>query len=181
MSERGRRGSMIAGALASVLKVAALARAWTRRRRPPPAPRPVIDPTRREVPASRRAESIVIALLLLAAALALGFVALYVVDDDTQLLGLALGLAFAFLAAALVVAGKAVVPQQTSVEERVPLLRPEEVDEVQETVASAGEGVSRRRLLFGAGGVAGAAVGAALIAPAASLGPKLDGSIHDTP
>jgi ubiquinol-cytochrome c reductase iron-sulfur subunit len=43
-----------------------------------------------------------------------------------------------------------------------------------------GEGISRRALLAGAGGVAGAALVTAAAAPIASLGPTLHG-IHDTP
>jgi ubiquinol-cytochrome c reductase iron-sulfur subunit len=176
----GRR-SALPGALSRLIAAAALLRAWRRRRRPPPALRPPVDPAHRDVSGNRRAESIVIALLLGAAALALGFLAAYALDENTQLLGLALGLAFALLAAALVIAGKAVVPQETAVEERAALERPDDVDEVAGRLAGAREGVSRRGLLLGAGGVAGAAVGGALVAPAASLGPKLGGSIHETP
>ena len=94
--------------------------------------------------------------------------------------GLELGLMFAALSAALIVAGKLVVPQATSVEERGLLLEEEVVDEVVEQVESGGEGISRRGLLVGAGTVAGAGVAVALATPVASLGPNLTG-IHDTP
>jgi quinol---cytochrome c reductase iron-sulfur subunit len=168
--------------LARLAALVALLRAWRRRRVPAPPPEPPVDPSRRVIPPGRRrAESLVVALLLTAAAAGWAFVAVYVVSANTQLLGLALGLAFALLAAGLIVAGKAVVPQETGVEERPPLVRPEDLEQVEEELRRGGQGVSRRRLLLGAGGVAGTAVGAALVAPAASLGPRLGASIHDTP
>ena len=85
----------------------------------------------RELQPSRRAETVVIALLLGAAACALAFVVLYAVDANTQLLGLSLGLSTALLAAAAIVAGKRVVVQETAVEERPELVRPEEETEVE--------------------------------------------------
>ncbi len=147
---------------------------------PPPPPESDFDPTERTVPASRRAETLVAGLLLAAAACGFGFTVFYIVlGTNTQLLGLALGTALLLLAAALIVAGKAVVPQETSVEDRGPLLQEEETEEVVEMIEAGGEGVSRRVLLTGAGGLAGAALVTAAATPIASLGPKLD-HIHDT-
>jgi ubiquinol-cytochrome c reductase iron-sulfur subunit len=150
-----------------------------------PAPMPPEsdhDPRERTVPANPRAEGAVAGLLLLAGACSFGFTVTYIVQpvNQTQWLGLALGLALAFLAAACIVAGKLVVPQEISVEERDPLLEDEVVDEVVEQVESGAEGVSRRGLLIGAGGVAGAGLVVALVTPAASIGPGLTG-IHATP
>jgi quinol---cytochrome c reductase iron-sulfur subunit len=154
-----------------------------RTRRPPP-PLPAesdIDPSERIVPSNRRAETAVAVLLLLAAVFAFGFTVLYIVlGTDTQLLGLSFGGALALLAAASIVAGKFVVPQETHVEDRGPLLIEEQASEVAEMVESGGEGISRRALLTGAGSVAGVAVATAAATPLASLGPKLD-HIHDTP
>jgi len=68
----------------------------------------------------RRAELTVAALLLLAAASAAGFVVVYALDSighQTQLLGLTLGAAFACVAAALVVAGRHLVPVEGSEDE----------------------------------------------------------------
>jgi ubiquinol-cytochrome c reductase iron-sulfur subunit len=73
-----------------------------------------------------------------------------------------------------------VVPQETAVEERGPLLVEEEADEVVEMIEAGGEGISRRALLVGAGGVTGAALITAAATPIASLGPALH-DIHDTP
>jgi hypothetical protein len=76
---------------------------------------------RRDVPRDRRMEGLVALLLLAAGALAAAFAVLYILDASTQLLGLALGLAFACLAAALIVAGKRVVPQETAILSKPPL------------------------------------------------------------
>ena len=80
---------------------------------------------------SPRGELVVIGALLAAGGCAIAFVLLYVFDEfNTQLLGLSLGLALAFLALAAVVAGKKVVDQSTGVEERPVLVRPELEEEV---------------------------------------------------
>jgi ubiquinol-cytochrome c reductase iron-sulfur subunit len=164
--------------------VAALRTAWqarhARQSSPPPAESDV-DPSERFVPSNRRAEAVVAALLLAAACLGVGFIAVYIaLETNTQLLGVTIGGALAALAAAAIIAGKFVVPQETAVEERGPLLVEEEAEEVAEMIEQGGEGISRRALLAGAGGVAGAALVTAAAAPIASLGPTLDG-IHRTP
>jgi ubiquinol-cytochrome c reductase iron-sulfur subunit len=142
---------------------------------------PDLDPSERVVPSSRRAETVVASLLFVAAILAFGFTVLYIVKgSNTQLLGLSLGLALLFGAAALIVAGKFVVPQETHVEPRGSLLVEEQAEEVAEMIEAGGEGVSRRVLLTGAGGVAGAALVTAAATPLASLGPNLE-QIHTTP
>lgn len=139
------------------------------------------DPSRRDVPANRRAESVVAALLVAAAICGFGFTAIYVVDGlNAQLLGLALGGMFLLLAAAAIVTGKAVVPQETSVEQRAPLLEEQATEDVLEVIQAGGEGISRRALLTGAAGLAGAAVTTAAVTPIASLGPRLT-AIHRTP
>jgi ubiquinol-cytochrome c reductase iron-sulfur subunit len=139
-----------------------------------------VDPSERTVPSSRRAETLVAALLLIAAVFGFAFTAVYILHGNTQLLGLAIGCMLALLAAAAIVAGKFVVPQETSVEPRGPLLVEEEAEEVAQMIEKGGEGISRRALLAGAGGVAGAALVTAAATPVASVGPRLRG-IHDTP
>jgi ubiquinol-cytochrome c reductase iron-sulfur subunit len=136
---------------------------------------------RREVPRDRRMEGAVAALLIAAALLGIGFAVLYVADASTQLLGLSLGLAFACLAAALIVAGKRVVPQETAILDKPPLPDLEERFETREVLADGGEGISRRGLLLGAAGVAGAGVGVAIALPIASLGPDADARLARTP
>ncbi len=147
----------------------------------PGAPESSIDPSERRVPANRRAETLVAALLTLAALFAFGFTAVYVAASmNTQLLGIALGGALALLAAAAIIAGKFVVPQETAVQERDVLLDEEQTEEVVHLVEAGGEGISRRVLLVGAGGLAGTAIVTAAATPLASLGPTL-GHMHDTP
>src|SRR3954447_19987656 len=116
-------------------------------------------------------ELVVVAALLAAGACAVAFILLYVFDEfNTQLLGVSLGLALGFLAVASVVAGKKIVDQRKGVEERPVLVRPELEEEVAKRVVELQEGVSRRKLIAGAAGVAGVGVGVAAIAPLASLG-----------
>jgi ubiquinol-cytochrome c reductase iron-sulfur subunit len=139
------------------------------------------DPSERAVPGNRRAETLVAALLVGAAVLGFTFTVLYVVlETNTQLLGLAMGGALAALAAAAIVAGKMVVPQETAVEERDELLVEPEVQEVVQIVEAGGEGISRRVLLTGACGLAGAGMVTAVAAPLASLGPPAH-ALHDSP
>jgi ubiquinol-cytochrome c reductase iron-sulfur subunit len=127
------------------------------------------EPPQASFPPSRAAERAVFALLGAASLAASGFMVVYLLGADTQLLGLALGLALAFLAAAALVAGQRLVQQATGVES-VPD-RPAEphVGATVEDVA-----VSRRRLLVATAGGTVGLVGAALILPAASLGPVLE-------
>jgi ubiquinol-cytochrome c reductase iron-sulfur subunit len=142
-----------------------------------------IDPRERRVPADRRAELVVALLLLLAGGCGAGFATLLVVEvgHATQWLGLALGIALAALAAALIVAGKRVVPQEVAVEERPPVADPAAADATAALVRDGAEGISRRGLLTGAAGIAAVGVGGALIAPAASLGPNVGDRIDATP
>ena len=129
----------------------------------------------RRVPANRRAELAVAMLLLAAGALAAAFAVVQLADPDTQLLGLTLGLAAAAAAGALGVAGRLMVAQETRVEPR-PLPEPAGPGEdVADLAAAGGEGISRGRLLAVAGGVAGASVVAAALAPLGSLGPSDEG------
>jgi ubiquinol-cytochrome c reductase iron-sulfur subunit len=157
-------------------------RTLARRRKtpPPPAPESDFDPAQRIVPSNRRAETIVAALLAVAALFGFGFTAVYVaLSTNTQLLGLTIGGMLALLAAAAITAGKFVVPQETAVEERGALFDEQETEEVVEMIEAGGEGISRRVLLTGAGGLAGAAALTAVATPLASLGPTLN-PLHRT-
>jgi ubiquinol-cytochrome c reductase iron-sulfur subunit len=160
--------------------VAGLLLLFGRGRRGAHPPQPPGHPGHREAMPSDRAERVVLVLLSLAAASALSFSVLYVVHDDTQLLGLGLGLSLASLAGASILAGKKVVPQEKAVEERPQLAHPADESEVAELVHDGMEGVSRRKLLGLAAGAAGVSLGAALVVPAASLGPNVDALIRKT-
>ncbi len=185
-----RPGSRLGKALGALIAIVTAFRSLRGRRPPAQSPASPLsgrdavagdDPSERTVPSNRQAENLVAALLVLGAGCAFAFIAVYIiVQTNTQLLGLAMGLALAFLAAAAIVAGKLVVPQETSVEPRDQLLDEPAVAEVLEIVEAGGEGVSRRVLLTGAGGLAGAALLGAAAAPLASLGPPA-GSVRASP
>jgi ubiquinol-cytochrome c reductase iron-sulfur subunit len=132
-----------------------------------------------------RAEAAVVALLLVAAVLAVGFIVVYALDDlehRTQLLGLALGLSLGCVAAALIVAGKRLVVSE-EIEEGYPEPEhPEEQEQLERIVDESGSRITRKRLLAAAGGTAGAAIGLAAITPALSLGPVINtDSPYETP
>jgi quinol---cytochrome c reductase iron-sulfur subunit len=154
-----------------------------RKKRPPRfADRPRIVPPGEPDP---RAEWLVLGLLLAAAAAAVGFIVVYSFNHlphQTQYLGLALGLAFAFVAAALVVVGKRLVVTE-ELEEDYPLPgHPTAQEELEQLVAESGDRFTRKRLLVGGAGAAAGAIGAALVVPALSLGPLLDtGALYETP
>jgi ubiquinol-cytochrome c reductase iron-sulfur subunit len=123
-----------------------------------------------------RAELAVAALLVLAALCAAGFVVAYAIGplaDQTQWLGLALGGALAFLAAAGAVFARRLVVDEDA-EGDYPIPDEEAQEEVRRIVRESGGRITRKRLLLGAGGLAGGALGAALLSPVASLGPLLD-------
>ena len=134
-----------------------------------------------EVGADRRAENAVVVLLGIATAAAVAFVVLYAADPNTQLLGLALGLALVLIAAAAAIAGKALVVRETAVEEYHAFGDEEARGDVGAILDEPATGISRRRLIVAAAGTAGAALGAAAIVPAASLGPGVGDWIRATP
>jgi ubiquinol-cytochrome c reductase iron-sulfur subunit len=127
-------------------------------------------------PPSPDAELVVAALFVATGLAAVAFVVVYAVDrigHQTQFLGLSLGLAFAFLAAAFVVAGRSLVADEEIVED-YPEPHPEAQEDVLQIVDESADRLTRRRLLVLTGLGAGGALGAALVVPAASLGPLLD-------
>jgi quinol---cytochrome c reductase iron-sulfur subunit len=133
----------------------------------------------------RGAETVVLLLLVVATLCAAGFVVVYAIDaigNQTQLLGIALGGCFAALAAALILIGKRLVVTEENEEEYPPAGHPDKQQELVQIVEESGSRFTRKRMLIGTGGVAGAALGAALITPALSLGPWLDtGVLRESP
>jgi ubiquinol-cytochrome c reductase iron-sulfur subunit len=120
---------------------------------------------------SPRGELLVAGALVASGLCAAAFVLLYAFEsDNTQLLGLSLGLSLGFVTLAAVVTGKKVVDQSEAVEERPKLVDEELGREVAGEMVGGAGGVSRRGLLAGAAGVAGVGLGAAAIVPLASLG-----------
>jgi ubiquinol-cytochrome c reductase iron-sulfur subunit len=129
----------------------------------------------------RRLEWLTIAALLCASLAAIGFVVFYVTLPDNQLLGLTLGLAFAFVAVAAIVAGKRLVPQDKADEEYQEFGEPDVQREVVEDAKAGADGISRRTLIAGATATAGLTLGAALAIPVASLGPNVGDQVSATP
>jgi len=149
---------------------------------PPPSQRaqPEVDPSSREVPQDPRAEGIAALLFVLAGLAGVAFAVVYIVADDTQLLGLTAGLALVLAAGGLFVTGLRVVPQVTAVEPRPALDDVAAQEEAAAYVRDGLQGVSRRRLLKVAGGAAAVGVGAVAAVPIASLGPRPDGRIGES-
>jgi quinol---cytochrome c reductase iron-sulfur subunit len=123
---------------------------------------------------SDRAERTVLVLLALSSLGAIAFVVIYERDSmpaQTQLLGLALGLALLFFAAALIVVGKELVPNEELVDEYPPQKHVADEATVEQLLEEGVDGISRRKLLklglIGAGGT----LGLAALAPALSFGP----------
>jgi quinol---cytochrome c reductase iron-sulfur subunit len=141
------------------------------RRRPHEDPRRIVP----ALPPNPRAELAALLLLGLSALSAIGFVLVYAfaarLPSPNQLLGLTLGGAFLFLAAALIVVGLELVPTEEVVEAYPPPEHPGEQQVLVEVLEESGSRFSRRRLfklgLLGSGG----ALGLALLAPAVSFGP----------
>jgi ubiquinol-cytochrome c reductase iron-sulfur subunit len=149
--------------------------------------RPRIEDAGRIVPPGipdRRAENVVLFLFACATVCGVAVPVVYAWDSipsQTQFLGLALGLAFAFLAAACVVIGKRLVVTE-EIEDDYATTNPDEQLAIEQLVEESGDRFTRKRLLVLAGAGAGTALGAALLTPAASLGPVFDvSSLYRTP
>jgi ubiquinol-cytochrome c reductase iron-sulfur subunit len=141
-----------------------------RRLRPGERERLVVPPP----PRNDGAEVLAIALLFAATACGIAFVVVYVLDRlpaHTQLLGLSLGLAFTFLAAALAVTAKRLVASEELEDDYPVQEHPEEQERIVQVVHESG--LTRRRLFVLALGAAGTSIGVALLAPVASLGPAI--------
>ena len=141
----------------------------------------------------RRVELLIAALLAGSALGSVAFVIAYVEGADTQALGISLTVALSCLAAALIIAGNRLFEGTPVAEERADFAQPpedpgitvgpaaERAEELAGEIESPALGLTRRRLLAGAAGAAGTALGAALIVPVASLGPSVDDRLHRSP
>jgi ubiquinol-cytochrome c reductase iron-sulfur subunit len=147
-----------------------LGRRRKRRLRPGERERIVVP----QPPRNDGAELLAIGLLFSATACGIAFVVVYVLDRlpaHTQLLGLSLGLAFAFLAAALAVTAKRLLVSEELEDDYPVREHPEEQERIVQVVHESG--LTRRRLFVLALGAAGTSIGVALLAPVASLGPAI--------
>jgi quinol---cytochrome c reductase iron-sulfur subunit len=146
----------------------------TRRREAVPPPE--IDET------SDPRSELVVALLLFAAAIGFaGFAVFYVISEDTQLLGLCIGLGLVLAGVASALAGKRVVIQEKATDEYKDYGNREEQIEVEDHLVEGKVGVTRRKLLFSSLAAVGAALGAAAVMPIASLGPRVGEKVYETP
>jgi ubiquinol-cytochrome c reductase iron-sulfur subunit len=130
-----------------------------------------------DAPKEPGVELLTIALLLAAAVCAVAFVVVYALDrlpNQTQLLGLALGLAFLLLGAAFVLTGKRLVVSEQLEHDYPVEEHPDEQAVILDTVEDSSSRLTRRGLFKLAFLGAGGALGAALVTPAVSLGPVLD-------
>ncbi len=148
-----------------------------RRSRSEPAPS---EDGERIVPAGppeRAAENLVLVLLGIAVLFAVGFIVTYAefgpIQMPNELLGVCLGGAFLFIALALAVVAKRLVVSE-ELEEAYPGQNEEEQEKVVEIVRQSGSRFTRKRLLLGAAGATGGALGLAALTPTLSLGPVWD-------
>jgi quinol---cytochrome c reductase iron-sulfur subunit len=155
---------------------------------PPPQPEEAAAQPAETVPPPQLDETpdpraeLIVAVLLIAAALAFaGFVVFYVVDENTQLLGLCVGLGLLLAGAASALAGKRVVIQEKTTDLYKEFGDREEQIKVEDHLVEGKVGVTRRKLLFSSLAVVGAALGAAAVAPLASLGPRVGEKVYETP
>jgi len=150
----------------------------TRRRRSPEDAHRIVRPG----DPAPGAELAVIALFGLTTLFAVGFVVTYALDANTQLLGLALGLALVALAAALIVIAKTLVVSEELVDEYPEREHEAEQAIVEQIVDESGSRFTRRGLVKLAGAGAAGALGVAIVTPAASLGPVFrTGPLYETP
>jgi len=142
-----------------------------RRRKPNPDETRIVP----ALPPNPAAELAVLGLLGLSSLSAVGFILIYAFADslpaETPLLGATIGLAFLFFAAALIVVGLKLVPQEEIAEEYPPNEHPGEQQVIAELLEESGTRFTRSKFfklgLLGAGGT----LGLAILTPAVSFGP----------
>lgn len=112
------------------------------------------------------------ALLLVAAAAAIGFIVTYTVHDSPQIEGVLLAVALLSIALAIAISAKALLPDEPHVEDRPPLGASDAQRRALMADLARVDGVSRRSVLVRAASVAGLALAAAVLVPLRSLGPR---------
>jgi len=138
-----------------------------------------------EGPKQPAAELWLVALLLLSALFAIGFIVVYATGhwpNRTQFEGIALGGSLLFMAAALILLGKRLVVTEELTEDYPAQEHPQDQAAVSQIVRESGSRFTRKRLVQGAAAAAAGALGLAAVAPALSLGPALDpGELRSSP
>jgi ubiquinol-cytochrome c reductase iron-sulfur subunit len=138
------------------------------------------DPRERTIPRDPRAELAVAALLVAGGLLAGAFAVLVVVHPQTQLLGGLLAGGLACLGVALGIASRRLVVQEVDVSERHPPRAEDDAGLVAD-LRQGGEGITRRRVLVCAAGVACCGLAAGVAVPVSGLGPGLGDQPNRTP
>lgn len=142
------------------------------------SPDPGPDPR----PSSTSAEALAAACFGVAALAAVGLAVVYWQGGQTQLEGVMLAVATGGIGVGIVVWAKRFMPDEEVTEEREPLASSEEEIAELWTVFEHGEqSVVGRRLLVGSLGAALTALGAALLFPIRSLGPRPGRGLKQTP
>lgn len=128
-------------------------------------------------PPERASEYVVVLLLAIAVLFACGFIVTYAEFSPQQmpnwLLGVCIAGSLVAIAAALVVVARRLVVTE-EIEEDYPQANPDEQQQVAQLIGESASRITRRRLLIGAAGVAGGALGLAGLTPVLSLGPLWD-------
>ncbi len=148
---------------------------------PPPGPGRLIAAGEPD----RGAEWLVVGLLSVAVLFACGFVVTYALFSPEQmpnwLLGVCIAGSLAAVAAALAVFAQRLIVTE-EIEEDYPQANPAEQRQIAQLVSESASRLTRRRLLIGAAGAAGGALGIAGLTPALSLGPLWDTApLQETP
>ncbi|MGI8939851.1 MAG: cytochrome bc1 complex Rieske iron-sulfur subunit [Iamia sp.] len=131
---------------------------------------------------SRRAELLVASGFLVSAAAAIALGVVYWVGGQTQLEGIFLAVALAGLGIGFILWSKEFMPHQPVVEARHPIASSEEeIDAFREEFEQGESILTRRKLLVRSAGAAMAALGAALLFPIRSLGPRPGKGLKTTP
>lgn len=131
---------------------------------------------------ARHAEVAVAAGFLISAASAIALGVVYWVGGQTQLEGIFLAVALAGLGVGFILWSKEFMPHQPVVEARHPIASSEaEVDAFREEFEQGESILTRRKLLVRSAGAAMAALGAALLFPIRSLGPRPGKGLKTTP
>jgi ubiquinol-cytochrome c reductase iron-sulfur subunit len=135
-----------------------------------------------QVAAARRAEIAVASGFLVSAAAAIALAATYWRGGQPQLEGLFLAIALGGIGLGFVLWAKRFMPHDPVVEARHPIASSEEeIDAFREEFEQGEVILTRRKLLVRSAGAAMAALGAALLFPIRSLGPRPGAGLKETP
>ncbi|CAN5646936.1 hypothetical protein BH10ACT1_BH10ACT1_07400 [soil metagenome] len=132
-------------------------------------------------PPTASAEVLAAACFLVAALAAIGLGVVYWQGGQNQLEGLMLAVATGGIGVGIVVWAKRFMPDDEVTEEREPLASTQdEIDDFRSAFEYGEQSVVGRRLLLGSAGAALAALGAALLFPIRSLGPRPGKGLKET-